>query len=146
MGGIVTIGLLMMAFGPRSKCIWESEGALGSGCRCLEESPGLEVLYLLGGALRTNGSGGGDVGGLHVAYLRWRGLDGAPPSNEGMVWGTGAWEESRGGKALGLWSREPEGSVWPPLMRTMAGMKWEVSFVSRGSLEFRKVVERFRKA
>ena len=57
MGGIVTIGILMMASGPRSKGIRESEGALGSGCGCLKDSPGVEVLSLLGGALYTNGSG-----------------------------------------------------------------------------------------
>ena len=57
MGGIVIIGLLMMASGPRSKGIRESEGALGSGCGCLEDSPRAEVLSLLGGALYTDGSG-----------------------------------------------------------------------------------------
>nr|CAN62243.1 hypothetical protein VITISV_006055 [Vitis vinifera] len=44
-------------------------GALESGYGCLDDSPGPEVLGLMGGTRHTDGSGGGDISGLRVAYL-----------------------------------------------------------------------------
>ena len=90
MGDTVTIGLLMMAFGPMSEGIWESVGALELGYGCLDDSPGPEVLGLMGGTRHTDGSGGGDVGGLRVAYLFWGGLEGTPHSDDKTVWGSRA--------------------------------------------------------
>ena len=91
MGGWVTIGLLMMASGEMPEGRWESVGAWGLGCECLDVSLGLEVLALLGGMWRTDGLGDGEVGGLRVEYRRWGGLEGTPPLEDRMV---GAWGES----------------------------------------------------
>ena len=127
MGGAVTIGLLIMASGEMPEGRWESLGAQGSGCECLEDSPGLKVLALLAGVRRAELSGGGEVGGLRIAYLCWEGLKGTPPSEDGTVGASGAWDvESHGGEALGLGSRDNEGSIWPPLMRAMFEMGREL--------------------
>ena len=116
MGGAVTIGLLMMASGKMPEGCWESVGARGLGCECLDNSPGPEVLILLGGMRRTDGSGGGEVGGLRVAYRRWGGLEGTPPSEDGMVGASKAWNvESWGEEALGVTSNA-----------AMSEMGWEV--------------------
>ena len=57
MGGVVTIGLLMMSFGAMLKGRRESAGAWGSSCACLNVSPEPKVLALFGGMRRTNGFG-----------------------------------------------------------------------------------------
>ena len=67
MGGTVTIGCLMMAFGEMPEGHWELAGARGSGCECLDDSLEPEVLALLVGVRRIDGSGGGEVGGLYVS-------------------------------------------------------------------------------
>ena len=88
MGGAVTIGLLMMASGAMPEGCWEFVGAWELGCECLDVSLGSEVLALFGGMWCTNGSAGGEVGGLHVEYQCWGGLEGTSPSEDGTV---GAW-------------------------------------------------------
>ena len=131
MGDAVTIGRLMMASGDMLKGRWESIGALGSGCEDLDDFPRPEVLTLLAGVRRIEVSGceevvPGVVGGLRVSYLCWGGLECTPPSKEGMVGASGAWDvESWGEQALGLGSRESEESVWPPLIRAMSQMEWK---------------------
>ena len=131
MGGAMTIGLLMMAFGEMSERRWGSVGARGSGYACLNDSPGPEVQTLLVGVQRTDDSGGGEVGGLRVSYRRWGGLKGTLPPEDGTVGASGPWNvESWGEEALGLGSRDNEGSVWPPLMRAMFEMGWEVKVAS----------------
>ena len=57
MGGAVTIGRLMMASGDILDGRWESARAWRSGCACLDDSLGPEVLALLGGMRCTDGSG-----------------------------------------------------------------------------------------
>ena len=127
MGSTMTIGLLMMASGAMPKGRWESIGAWGSGCACLDISSGLEVLALLGGMRCTNGSRGGEFGGLRVAYWRWGGLEDTSLLEDGTV---KAWDESWGAEAFGLASRDAKGSIWPPLMHAMAEMGWEVDVAS----------------
>ena len=95
MGGEVTIGHLMMAFGNMREGRWESVGARGSSCEGLDDSSGPEVLTLLAGVRRIELSGCeevtmGVIGGLHVSYLCWGGLEGTPPSKNGMVGASGA--------------------------------------------------------
>ena len=131
MGGAVTIGLLMMASGEMLEGRWESAGARGSGCECLDDFPGPEVLALLGGMRRTDDSGGGEVDGLHVVYRRWGGLEGTPPLEDGTVEASGAWNvESWGKEALGRGLRDNEGSIWPPLMCAMFKMGRKVEVAS----------------
>ena len=126
MGGAVTIGLLMMASGAMmaSRAMpegcWESPTPWESGCTCLDVSLGPEVLALFGEIRCTDGSEGGEVGGLCVEYRRWGGLEGTPPSEDGTVGAWEAWDESWGAEALGRASRNADGFVWPPLMRAMA--------------------------
>ena len=129
MGGTITIGRLMMAFGNMSKGRWELAGARGLGYEGLDDSPRPEVLALLAGVRRTKLSGceevtSGVVDGIRVLYLRWRGLEGTPPSEDGMVEASGAWDvESYGDEALGLGLRHSEESVWPSLIRAMSKME-----------------------
>lgn len=71
MGGVVTIGLLIIDSGDRSIGNSESVGCL----KALDDSPRPEVLTLLAGGRRTELSGNevvapGVVGGLFVSYLR----------------------------------------------------------------------------
>ena len=85
MGGAVTIGHLMMASDDMLEGRWKSVEAWGSGCECLDDSPGPEVLALLAGVRWTELSRReevtpGVVGGLRVVYLHWGGLEGTPPS------------------------------------------------------------------
>ena len=71
MGGTVTIGLLMMTSRAMSEGRWESAEAWESGYACIDVSLGSEVLTLFGGMRCTDGSGSGEVGGLHVEYRHW---------------------------------------------------------------------------
>ena len=84
--------------------------------RCLSRA---EVLTLFGGMWSIDGSRDREVGGLRVKYRHWGGLEGTPPSEDGMV---GAWDESWGVEELGRSSWDVDGSVWPPLMRAIAKM------------------------
>ena len=86
MGGIVTMGRLIMAFGDMPKGSWESVGARGSGCEGLDDSPEPEFLTLLARVWNTELSGREVVivGGLLVSYLHWGELEGTPPSKGGM--------------------------------------------------------------
>ena len=90
MDGAMTIGHLMTASGDMSEERWESAGARWSGCECLDDSLGPEVLALLVGVRCTKLSGGGEVGGLLVLYWHWGGLEGTLPSEDGMVGASGA--------------------------------------------------------
>ena len=131
MGGVVTIGRLMIASGDMPEGHWESIGARGSGWEGLDDSPGPEVLTLLVGVRRIELLGReevapGVVGGLHVLYLCWGGLEGTPPLEDGMVGASGAWDvESWGEEALSLYLQDNEESVWPSLIRAMSEMEWE---------------------
>ena len=127
MGGAVTIGLLMMASRAMPEGCWEFVVVWESGCDCLDVSPRPKVLTLFGGIRCIDGLGGGEVGGLHVEYWRWGGLEGTPPSKDRMV---GAWDESWGAEALGWASRDTDGSIWPPLMRAMVEMRRETEVSS----------------
>ena len=116
MGGAITMGHLILASGDMPEGIWDSVRALGSGCEGLDDSTGPEVLGLLAGVRHAKFSGceevaQGIVGGLHVSYLHWGGLEGTPPSDGGIL------------EALEVWdveSRVNEASVWPPLVRAMS--------------------------
>ena len=95
MGGAVTIGHLMMASGDMPEGRWELAGARGSGCEGLDNSPRPKVLALLVGVRRTELSrheevASGVVDGLRILYLRWGGLEGTLPSEDGMVGASGA--------------------------------------------------------
>ena len=126
MGGAVTIGFLMMAFGAMLEGCWVSAGPWESGCACLDVSPRPEVLAFFGGMRCTDGSGGREIGGLRVEYRRWGGLEGTPPSEDRIVGSWEAWDESWGAEALGWASQDADGSIWPPLMHVMAkmGERW----------------------
>ena len=112
MGGMVTMGLLMMASGDMPEGIWESVGALKLGCEGLDDSPRPKVLALLAEVWRAELLGHEEVtpsvvGGLRVSYLRWWGLEGTPPSDNGMLVASGACD---------VGSRVNEASVWPSLV------------------------------
>ena len=61
MDGAVTIGRLMMASGDMPEWRWELAGDRGSGCECLDNSLGPEVLALLVGVQRNELSGREEV-------------------------------------------------------------------------------------
>ena len=121
----------MMASSDMSEGRWESTRARGLGYEGLDDSPRPEVLAFLAGVQRTELSGreevtSGVVSGIRVSYLRWEGLEGTPPSEDGMVEASRAWVvESWGDEALGLGLQDNEESVWPPLIRVMSEMEWE---------------------
>ena len=122
MGGVVTIGLLMMTSGAMPKGLWISFGAWELAGAWLDVSPGPEVLTLFGGTRCIDGFEGGEIGGLHVEYRRWGGLEGTPLSEDGTVRAWEAWDGYWGVETLGRASRDADGSVWPPLVRTIADM------------------------
>ena len=103
MGGAVTIGLLMMTSGAMNEGLWVSAGAWESARAWLDVSSGLEVLALFGGTRCIDGSGGWEVGHLRVKYRCWGGLEGTPPSEDGMVRAWKAWDGF--------------GGAWPSLAR-----------------------------
>ena len=114
MGSVVTIGHLMMASGDVPEGRWESEGTRELGCASLDDSLGPEVLALLARVRCAQLSGrekaaSGVVGVLRVSYLHWGGFEGTPPSEDGMIGASGAWDvESHRENALGLGSRDSE--------------------------------------
>lgn len=105
-----------MASGDMPEGIWESVGALELGCEGLYDSPRPEVLALLAEVRCAELSGHeevtpGVVCGLRVSYLRWWGLEGTPPSDDGML---------AASMACDVGSRVNEESIWPPLMCAMS--------------------------
>ena len=94
MGGVVTIGLLMMTSRTMPEGLWISFRAWELAGAWLDVSPGPEVLALFGGTKRTNGSGGGEIDGLRVEYRRWEGLEGTSLLRDGTVRAWEAWDGS----------------------------------------------------